>query len=535
MADENSLNNSVTFTHPEYDELIPQWLATRDVLAGPARIEDGGTDYLPAPPGASGSAVTFTPEGKRLNPEGDRYEFYLSMAEFPDITAIAVDGMQGLIHGEPPEVTLPDSMNYLHDQATPDRMSLADLWEYVTREVISSGRIGLLAEIGDNDRVYLCPYNAETIRNWRLDPRRAGGLPRLIVLLEASEEAEGAFGSELRKVYRVLRRIQVDGQMRYVVALYSEDDNGEFVPQVPDEFLDDEGQVIDGIVEDPETGEIMFTPQFIGAIAAEEIPFTVINAMNTRFSVGRIPIYCMVQRALSIYRKSADYNRSLYIKSDPQIVLAGVPKGQEPENIGGNSLWSFTSKDTRWGMLDIDGQGIPLQRQSINDQYDRFMEEGGRMLDTRDRGAESGEALRRRSQGHTITLSSIVTNAAAGMRLALQSIARITNADPDSIVFNANLDFLESNMTGQELLQLMMARNEGAPISLQSIHRLAQRRGLTIEEYVDELNQYQGESRAQAFRQGDDNAGSEDTRSAGIVGGNLGQDTPAENSDDTAN
>ena len=73
--------------------------------------------------------------------------------------------------------------------------------------------------------------------------------------------------------------------------------------------------------------------------------------------------------------------------------------------------------------MEVDGQGIPSLRQAIEDEYERFHEEGGRLREN-DGGPESGEALKRRTMVKQVTTKSLVINAAAQFEGALKDLGR---------------------------------------------------------------------------------------------------------------
>jgi hypothetical protein len=233
------------------------------------------------------------------------------------------------------------------------------------------------------------------------------------------------------------------------------------------------------------------TPQFFGK-SWEEIPLTVNNANDRGFRFGPLPLISAARRAISIFRKTADYFRSLYNKSDPQAILFGVDKEDAPSNIGGSSIWTFPESDGSAMYLDIDGQGIPLQREAISDQYDRFEQETGRLVapDTGAINAASGEALRRRAANQQVTVKALVINAAASMQSHLRLMARLMGKSDEAIgaiTFSPNLDFAEPMMTGREFMDYVLAKNAGGPLSTETLHDLARTHKITDRNFEDEM------------------------------------------------
>lgn len=460
--------------HPAYEQQLNDWQSCRDCITGERAIRERLETYLPPPPGlASGlfvGSVTDALAG-RMSGAGSRYHFYSTFAEFPEIVGPTLNGIQGLIHAKPLEIVLPGRLAYLLDSATGAGDSIFELWEEITRELFSIGRINLLAEVSElgDDKLYLCPYVAESLINWRVQPKIVGGQATLCVLEECEQidDAEDPYVLQEHKRWRELLLTR-DG---YAVRVWEANADGQ-----------------PGVVAN-EAGEELTAPALFGQ-RFQEIPLTPINAVDTGFGYGPVPILPMARRALAIFRKTADYHRALYIKGDPQPVICGIDPSEVPQEIGGGTIWTFSSSEAKAHFLDIDGQGIPLMRQAIQDEFERFSAETGRLMDVNDKaGAESGEALRRRHSMQLVTVQSVVINAAAGLQQALRQMGRLMALNPDEIAgiqVKPNLDFAEPGMSGQELLQLITAANQGAPLSHESIHALTRRRGLTDKSFEDE-------------------------------------------------
>lgn len=462
--------------HPEYQEQVENWQRCRDTIEGEQAVRERIETYLPPPPGMKGG-INVASVQQALTSTGsssNRYAFYASFAEFPEIVGPTINGIQGLIHAKKPEVVLPGKLDYLLETATGAGDSLWELWEEITREVMSVGRVNLLAEVSQrgDDRLYLCPYVAESLINWRVRPKIQGGQVTLCVLeeCESVDDPEDAYALKEVKRWRELLLTESG----YVVRLWQA--NGDGKPEIAPN----------------EAGEEFTVPTLFGK-AFGEIPMTPINAVDNDFRFGSIPSLPMVRRALAIFRKSADYHRSLYIKGDPQPVLFGVDPSEKPTEIGGGSIWCFQQPEGKAQFLDIDGQGIPLMRQAIQDEFERFSAETGRLMDVNDKaGAESGVALKQRHSMQLVTVKSLVINAASGLQAALRQMARLMGLSPDEIKgieFRPNLDFAEAAMTADELLKLVMACNQGAPLSRETVHSIARRRGLTMKTYEDEQDE----------------------------------------------
>ena len=521
----------ISSVHPKYKKQEPDWETMRDSLAGEYAIRDNIRKYLPPPPGMNirGAGDINDILGASTKGIQSRYTHYISFAEWPEIVQMTLNAIQGLVHEKPPTVELPDDLTYLIDTATPAGDTLNDLWETVTRETLSTGRIGLLAEIFD-DQTYICPYVAESITNWHVLPKLLGGGPTMVILREIKTlpKAEDPYEHEEVTAYREAQLFQPRddggdpiGEPIYRVRVWKAPEGKDPTVVVNLNHTDAQGWIV---------------PIFFGQAWAE-IPITINNAEDRTWRYGAIPLISAARRAISIFRKTADYFRSLYNKSDPQAILFGVSKSEIPGSIGGSEIWAFEDADGKAMYLDIDGQGIPLQREAIQDQYERFAQETGRLLDADDEGVKSGEALRREAAAHQVTVKSIVINAGASMQAQLRLMARLMgkpDAVVESIVFTPNLDFAEPLMTGREFMDYVLAKNAGGPLSLETIHELARRHKITDKTFEDEMAELEAEGPTALEIQNelDREAAAEAAASAASEDGDVNEDNPDDEPDD---
>jgi hypothetical protein len=481
MADEVE-RPKVETTHPAYDRIVTIWKKVRDVIEGEPAIlhPDNVRSYLPPPPGMQPGPEQSIND-KLSNRLETRYDFYKTFADFPEITAPMVQGIMGLVHEKPPEYKLPDKLQYLAKKATGDGDSLEELWQLVTQELFYTGRIGLLADVQgglglQGAQMHLCQYTAETIRNWRLSQKCEGEQAQMVVLGEGGMQADPDDDFKHIEVmqYRELRLVAGE----YWARVWQKVEDGKVEPVVT-----------------PDTNPQGWTRPEIFGRGFDRIPLTVINATDIGFQYGPVPAWPMAKRALAIFRKSADANRSLYIKGDPQAWVTGVAEDDIPTEIGGSSIWGLPDSEAKVGYLDIDGQGIPLQLKAIDSEYSRFYGEAGHLLESASKGAEAAEALRIRQGMKQVSVKALVKNAGAGLQESLRMIGRLSGMsdnEVEEITFDPNVNFTEGQMGYQELLFLMQAKDlairNGVPLSNETIHAQMRKRQLTHLTYEQELD-----------------------------------------------
>ena len=127
-------------------------------------------------------------------------------------------------------------------------------------------------------------------------------------------------------------------------------------------------------------------------------------------------------------------------------------------------------------------------RMALENDYKRADERSIAMLDTGSGDSQaSGEALRVRIAARTASLTQVAKVGAEGLQAALRQIASWLGLDPKKVSVKPNLEFAENTMMAQELLQLIEAKNQGAPLSIRTIHDILRQRKFTTKTYEEEV------------------------------------------------
>lgn len=492
----------VNSRHPEYAHRAEDFQTARDTIEGEREVKHGLrlTTYLPVPPGldeASGQITVNQNTGNR-DIRSSRYAFYASFAEFPELPGPTIEAFQGLVHAKKPRIELPPEMEYLRERATPGGDTLQDLWEQHTRELFSVGRHVLLGEVESDDAVLLAPYAGDSLINWQESDRDHQTVPTMLVFAEGDYEFKDndEFEQQVITRYRELRLNQTDEEtsetgaepgVRYQVRLWKSKGASAATAATAN---------TDATVVPDDAGNEWRDVLRLG-VSYDFIPVVVSNTHEMGLQYGRIPILPISKIALSIFRMTADYKRALYIKGDPQVVIYGIPKEDAPETVGGSEIWTFDDPNAKAEYLDLDGDGIPFMRDAIRDDFERYVAAAGRLLEHSARnGQESGQAVEKRLNAQHVTIASVVMKGGEAMQAALRMVGRMLGLDEatiERIVFKPDTRFVETTMTGQELLQLVSSKNMGAPLSRRSLHMLMQRGQLTEMEFDEEESEIESE------------------------------------------
>jgi len=235
-------------------------------------------------------------------------------------------------------------------------------------------------------------------------------------------------------------------------------------------------------------------PNFRGRVPAG-VPFTVINARDLSLSPGDVPLLGVSDANVAIYRSDADYRQSLHMLAQETLVITGVNEYEQedvPMRIGaGARIMLPEGADAKF--VGLQGVGLAEQRLAMLDDYRRAYSEGAKLLENDSSAAESGEALKARVHAKTTTLNDVAKTAAAGLERALRQCAVWVGANPDEVQVFPNTDFVEDVASGQDLRELLQARELGAPISLQTIHEYMQRNEFVDLSWEEEMTRIESE------------------------------------------
>lgn len=462
--------------HPELQKRGEEISRNRHAVEGERAVKGEGSTYLPIPPGMTGgpSGVTVLKTSGDRADGGTRYDFYRDIAEFPEELGESLQGFQGIIHSKPPKMKIPTALKYLEEKATPDGRTIEKLWTLMTEEVLTGGRIALLCDVV-GDEILFAPYSVENVTNWQLASKADGERPDWVVLRERARIVKDDDPFETEPLTRWLELRMLFNED----AFEKQPDSGGFVYH---------RKVWEAKEGDTPEEASAFIPITLFGKYFEEIPIIVINALDLSFDFGPIPMSPLVKIAMSLYRRSADYNRSIYIKTDPQPVVFGVTdKTELPDRIGGEEIWSFSNPQGSASYLDIDGDGIPHQRTAMQDDWGRFHLQSAKLLQASETPSESGEAVRRKQAAKQVTLKAVTMNVAEGLETAMKKAGKYFAAATNSIAFTPDTDFSVPKMSGDEATKWAAAKSTGFPISDKSLHEMARLGGATEMTYEDEL------------------------------------------------
>ena len=303
--------------HSEYTKYQPLWTLVHDAVEGEHAIKAKTTTYLPNP---DTSKEAETVEGKKV------YAGYLNRAKYYNVTGRTLEGLVGHVFSKQPIVTLTPRLHNIESNIDGVGTSLEQLAKLNLARVLSYGRAGLLVDypkrteqdgtvtevtVADLDQGLVRPkivsYSPFSIRNWGTMEVGAAALLRFVVLKETFEptddDAQG-FGQDVQDQYRVLRLSKTDAGLAATYELWRPNAGGNAFEMVEGPFT------------------LMKSDQ----TPFDFIPFKFIGWQDNTPSCDSVPLYDIASLNIRHYRNSAEFEDSVFLLGNPQLVLAGVTK-----------------------------------------------------------------------------------------------------------------------------------------------------------------------------------------------------------------
>jgi hypothetical protein len=404
----------VTTLHPQYEAMSDDWRLMSDSLAE-RKIKEGTTHYLPK------TAGQIEAESQAANPDNESgltraeaakiYEGYLLRAEYPLWVKDSLRTMMGLVGRQEPTIKLPRGMANLEGNATADGFGLHQLFLRVVSELLTKGRMPLLADFDAARSPYISTYTAETAPNWR--EANVGGRHDLVLTVLSEErrsEADDEYEHASDTVYRVLD-IQ---EGRYRVRVLDQNEDPIEDESTPGKRNGDEVKPL------------------------SYIPLVFVGSTDNSPDVDEIPLLSMARSALKYYTLSADYFTSLHYTAHPQPWVSGLDDDTDLRVTGPMAAWMLP-ENGQAQYLEFRGAGIEATRKAMMDQRNAALEAGARVVDVDTE--ESGDARRARQDDQHTSLYSVAVAAASGIEQVLKYLADWMGLNPDEVEFTVEPKF----------------------------------------------------------------------------------------------
>lgn len=433
----------VRTTHPQYDEMMPEWEKCRDVAEGGTRIlRQKREKYLP-----------------RYFEEDDiSYNSRVMRTVLANFSWRTLVGYRGMLLRKPSVVEVPTSVVPLLDGVTTTGMPLGILVGEVIEATLITGRAGLWVNypdasgaatqadalrLGLSPSINLC--QAEAVTNWRSRIVNNKAVLSLVVIAEEKTiPSDDGFGGTDEMQYRVLELLDMarpDGSVQptYQVRVVVHDNK---------------------INEDVTLEESI---PMMGGHPLGYIPFYFISPDDNEVAVDEPPFADLIDVNLTHYEQTSAYLHGCFWSGIPQPWITGaeIPPG-EKLRIGG-AAWVFPTPSAKVGMLEVGAQGFIALEKVLDRLENQMVLIGSRLLEAHAPGGqESVSTAQVHLAGEHSVLSAMAKSISAGITNALKAFVRWSGADDSNVRFILNEDFFNTPMLPQERLSIVQAWQSGA-------------------------------------------------------------------------
>ena len=436
----------------DYNDILPKWQRLRDCFKGRDAVIKAGIKYLPLLPGASIEENTA----------------YRARGNFYNALGRTVDGMNGSIFQEAPEVEMPESSKEMLDDITLTDMTFESFITEVGKEVLLMGRHGVLIDMpvqppanlpqrAEVDmRPYCVSYNAEDIVNWRTERRGGDSILTMVVLREDVEVPVENDPFTLNCVcqYRVVM-LKGANCVQQLWRPKTETQTSEYEMFGPEVTLMRRGE------------------------ALTFVPFIFFNALRPSPDLEAPPLLDLCDVNLGHWRNSCDYEHGLHLVALPTPWMAGAKGGTDgPKAMGPGVVWELEVNGSA-GMLEFTGEGLKAIFTAMDEKRKQMASLGGRLLEDAQRG-ETATAVQLRHSSETASLKTIAQSLEQGMDLVLQICLwwEGTDAQPGDteVDVELNKEYLNIRATPQEV-QVALTALQAGEISFETWYNILQSGG----------------------------------------------------------
>jgi len=459
-----SAATGVKSQHRDYIANFPRWKKIRDALAANCKsyLRDVGSGEPDKEYGAQ------------------RQKDYEDGAVFYGFTKRTLSGMVGAVMRKPPEIILPQGVEYLLENCDGSGIGLVQQAQDALKELDSMGRGGLLSDGSPVEGMSMADQNAgllnariqfyptESIIDWQDDTIGSAKVLTQVRLRETYEykNENDEFTTLIGERIRVLELVDRKYQQR----VFTFDNTG--------------SQQGDVKVIEPKLGK--------SKQAINYIPFTFIGADNNDSNVDAPPLESLTDVNIGHYRNSADVEESSFIASQPTLMIypgQTMNASQFAEaNPNGIRLGSRMGHN-----LGAGGASELLQAQPSNLALELMLKKENQAVMI---GAQlitptiqvTAEAARLQRGADTSIMATIAQNVSQAYAKAIQWCCEFMGVTGE-VVFELNTEFFLAQMTAQDRAQWIADINAGLmPMrAYYAAMRAAGTTNWTDEEIEDEL------------------------------------------------
>lgn len=447
----------LTEKHPAFVAMSPIYELMDDSYGGSAVIKEKGKKYL-----RPTYSMTLDNCGTCGSKGTYNYDSYKHRANYPEYVKEGVNNMVGLMHSKPCVFQLPKEMEYLLTDAS----AFGEPLDFVLRKLnfyqLLHARVVLVVDLpakaSTDLRPYIAIYVATRVTNWHDNVREDGRANLdLVVIDECGQEfVPETFAWQNKTQYRVLQLI--------------------------------DGVYKQGVFDSDAYDATQMKEIKIAGETSDKIPAVFCTDANVTTEVRESPLKWLADMCLSIYSSDADYRQNLHMQGQDTLVVKNSTGGHDEDiRTGAGAVIYVDGTDGDAKYIGVQSGGLAEQAKAIDGDKQEAAYRAGQFIGTKQAAQESNEAMQTRIAARTITLADVADAGAEALTQVLTIIADWMKLKSPTILVKPNKDFSRKTISGQDLVQIVTARNQGAPLSKESIHGYMADNGLTTKTFEQEM------------------------------------------------
>jgi len=449
----------------EYTNYSHRYKRVRDIVDGEYALKAhdlsvmGSTSTFVNSPNVNGMSFSYL---RYINPTDlsaynrTRNIGFINGARLLNATARTLSGLMGMMFRvDPVEPKLSASMEYLIDNVDGAGLSLDQQAQSTVWNVLQVGRHGLLADmprnadgkiitrkdVNEGFRASIQEYTAENIYDW--EETIVGGVKVLTLLVLHETTSEFADSLRIRREKRSQIKVYRLTDNAVTVQIFTEDKEAGFIESA-------ELPIMSG-----------------GGRALNRIPFRFPGSMNNTPDIDPLPLEPLADVNLGHYQESANLRSSSYQLSAAQPVIADDKFQRATENPrDGNKTLDMGEESTiilgtggSFGFYSPDPNNISSDLMEKDEA--RMISVGGQLISNSGQ-AETAEAARIKRASEMSVLESVSVNVSKAYTDLIEICYELMNVNYDDAEYSLNRDFLDSNLTPQDIDSLVRTWQAGA-------------------------------------------------------------------------
>lgn len=399
------------------------YIDLRDFFSGERVVKEKGTRYTPQLDGH----------------KSGQYEQYVNFGILYNSLSRTRQGLKGAILRKPIDIQFPESRKEMLEYIMRDGASFNDLARDVCDAVLGYGRIGVMVDLDQDEKIYASMYDALCVLKASKD-----GNKQEILLKEMIEVPKVDAPDETEFIEQRRKLELVNGVFVVTVYQKTELSDGEFVPipstqKVPNPRM----------------------PKYKGKLL-DFIPFTFFGSSSNTPEPSRPPLLDLLNILKGHWRLTVAYQYGLHFAALPTPCFAGFDFEEGKKiALGPGAVHHSIDPSAKSWFMQTGGQGL----ESIERGLDRLERQmaivGARLLEEQRPGVEAAETVRLRSSGDSATLSDVAGNIENGLTDVLKNIGFWVGIPETECQVSVNKDFVSSRLAPQDITALLQAVQAG--------------------------------------------------------------------------